>query len=86
METNDTNSRVLQMAPTIFHQSRAIIQLMQKYNWTDFTVVTTTSSDDLEFINSIQDIVNRHNNKRSTTRVNSSNVTDEVFVINIRGS
>lgn len=32
---------VLQLAPTIYHECKAIFLLMERYNWTEFSLVTT---------------------------------------------
>ena len=60
----------IQLAPTMYHQCQLMISLLQRYNWTDFSLVTTTESQYLEFINSINKLVEQHNSKRGVTMVN----------------
>lgn len=37
---NDADSLLLQLAPTIYHECKAMILLMERYNWTEFSIVT----------------------------------------------
>ena len=51
------------MAPTIYHQCVLMIDILKKFNWTDFAIVTTTTFHYLEFTNAIDAIVKEHNDK-----------------------
>ena len=53
------DSRVLQIAPTIYHQCQALTRLMSRYNWTDFSIVTTKISSGKDFISCMRDMVKR---------------------------
>ena len=43
----------LQIAPTIHHQARAIFALIQRYNWTQFGVITTDVGGSQQFVTSL---------------------------------
>ena len=38
---SDTNKLVLQIAPTIYHECKAMVLIMERYNWTEFSIITT---------------------------------------------
>ncbi|XP_076437124.1 glutamate receptor ionotropic, NMDA 2B-like [Babylonia areolata] len=50
MTRNPEDLLALQIAPTIQHQARAIFSLLQRYNWTQFTVVTTQVAGYQQFL------------------------------------
>ncbi|KAL8583948.1 hypothetical protein ACOMHN_040681 [Nucella lapillus] len=53
---NPQESLALQIAPTIQHQARAIFSLLQRYNWTQFSVVTTRVSGYQQFLGTLHAI------------------------------
>ncbi|XP_046372602.1 glutamate receptor ionotropic, NMDA 2A-like isoform X2 [Haliotis rufescens] len=52
-------ARTLQIAPTIQHQTQAMLKLLTRYNWTDFAVVTSEVAGHQDFIASIRSFVKR---------------------------
>lgn len=50
-------ARTLQIAPTIQHQTQAMLKLLTRYNWTDFAVVTTEVAGHQDFIASLRSFV-----------------------------
>jgi len=57
-------SRVLQIAPTIHHQCQGIHKILERYNWTEFSIVTTTITSNMDFISCMRDIVKRTSVKK----------------------
>ncbi|ESP03117.1 hypothetical protein LOTGIDRAFT_137890 [Lottia gigantea] len=47
------DSRTLQIAPSVFHQTQVMLSLLKRYNWTDFSIVSTTAPGHEEFISSL---------------------------------
>ena len=66
------DSLALQIAPTIQHQARAIFSLLQRYNWTQFSVVTTQVAGYQQFLASLQTIA-RHSQKNARITVSGTN-------------
>uniref|UniRef100_K1Q588 Glutamate [NMDA] receptor subunit epsilon-2 n=1 Tax=Magallana gigas TaxID=29159 RepID=K1Q588_MAGGI len=60
---NKQDSTVLQLAPTIYHQCVLMIDIMKKFKWTNFAIVTTTTFHYLEFTNAIEALVKEHNQR-----------------------
>ncbi|XP_048763861.2 glutamate receptor ionotropic, NMDA 2B-like [Ostrea edulis] len=77
---NKQDSTVLQMAPTIYHQSILMIDILKKFNWTNFAVVTTTTFHYLEFTGSIDHLVKEHNKKVKFDRKLRFNLLSSVVV------
>ncbi|XP_076458546.1 glutamate receptor ionotropic, NMDA 2B-like [Babylonia areolata] len=77
-------SLALQIAPTIQHQARAIFSLLQRYNWTQFSVVTTRVSGHLQFLSELRDITratHRHSQVTiSGRRQKSFKILQEILV------
>ncbi|XP_060076117.1 glutamate receptor ionotropic, NMDA 2B-like [Ylistrum balloti] len=76
----DEDSMVLQLAPTIYHQCQCMLALLQRYNWTDFAIVTTTTEQHLEFVNSVNTLVKLHNSKQGITRVTRMTILSTIIV------
>ncbi|KAK6170534.1 hypothetical protein SNE40_018908 [Patella caerulea] len=51
---NRVESRILQIAPTIHHQTQAIFTLLQRYNWTLISIVTSTTAGHIDFISELR--------------------------------
>ena len=56
---SEEDSRVLQIAPTIYHQCQALIRILDRYNWTDFSIVTTKVSSGGDFISCMRNMVEK---------------------------
>lgn len=54
---------MLQLAPTIEHQAMAIMSLLERYNWTSFSVVTSQVAGDAQFIAAIENLMEEKNDK-----------------------
>ena len=55
---SDDTSLVLQIAPTIYHQCEAMILILERYNWTDFSIVTTKDMG-TDFIDCMEKMVRK---------------------------
>ncbi|CAB3397418.1 unnamed protein product [Caenorhabditis bovis] len=83
--------RIIQMAPPIAHQIRAMIALLQRYNWPKFGVVTSDMAGGEEFVGAVRDELENFSN-RSTKfemlhycHINTTNKTDiDVNLIELR--
>lgn len=60
---NKQDSTVLQLAPTIYHQCVLMMDILKKFKWTNFAIVTTTTFHYLEFTNAIEALVKEHNQR-----------------------
>ena len=49
-------SIILQMAPSIEHQCRAMLSLLEHYNWHAFSIVTGAMAGDGHFVNSLREL------------------------------
>ncbi|KIH55615.1 hypothetical protein ANCDUO_14223 [Ancylostoma duodenale] len=58
-----TPYRIIQMAPPIEHQIRAMIALLQRYSWSKFGVVCSQMADSSEFIKSVRHEIADASNK-----------------------
>jgi ionotropic glutamate receptor NMDA 2B len=47
--------RILQLAPPIQHQVRAILALLKRYQWARFGVVMSKMAGSQEFLKAVQD-------------------------------
>ncbi|KAL3877864.1 hypothetical protein ACJMK2_035508 [Sinanodonta woodiana] len=45
------------MAPTLYHQCQGMIHLLNRYNWTEFTIVTTKISSNKDFVGCMEEMV-----------------------------
>ncbi|XP_023240697.1 glutamate receptor ionotropic, NMDA 2B-like [Centruroides sculpturatus] len=50
-----TESKVLQLAPSVEYQSAAMLSILQRYTWNQFSIVTTQLGGHDDFIRSIRD-------------------------------
>ncbi|KAL8576689.1 hypothetical protein ACOMHN_025164 [Nucella lapillus] len=65
--TNPEDLLALQIAPTIQHQARAIFSLLQRYNWTQFTVVTTQVAGYQQFLATLKSMARDTQRKARVT-------------------
>ena len=54
---------VLQMAPSIEHQTRAIFSLLLHYEWYSFSVVTGSRAGEVHFVNSVCKLVDAYSER-----------------------
>lgn len=52
---------VLQLAPTLYHQAKAMLSFMMTFNWTHFTVVSTTEDNNFDFTAALRSLVKKNN-------------------------
>ena len=52
---------ILQFAPTVYHNAQGMLQLMEFFNWTHFTIVTSTRTNYFDFIESVKELVESKN-------------------------
>ncbi|CAC5378723.1 GRIN2B [Mytilus coruscus] len=74
------NTHILQMAPTISHESNAMVNLLLRYNWTSFTIISTTSVQYLDFFNSIEVLVKEHNENGHITRLSRLQLLSKILI------
>uniref|UniRef100_A0AC34QH57 Uncharacterized protein n=1 Tax=Panagrolaimus sp. JU765 TaxID=591449 RepID=A0AC34QH57_9BILA len=55
--------RILQLAPPIEHQIRAMIALLKRYNWSRFGVVTSKMAGSKQFLKSVQELTQNHDDR-----------------------
>lgn len=55
--------RIIQMAPPIEHQARAMLALLRRYNWPKFGVVTSEMAGNDRFVTAVRDELERFSNK-----------------------
>uniref|UniRef100_A0A915D7R8 Receptor ligand binding region domain-containing protein n=1 Tax=Ditylenchus dipsaci TaxID=166011 RepID=A0A915D7R8_9BILA len=60
-----SNFRILQMAPPITHQIRAMIALLKRYNWSRFGVVTSKMAGSKQFLKLVQDEIQLQDDRHS---------------------
>ncbi|XP_021352359.1 glutamate receptor ionotropic, NMDA 2B-like [Mizuhopecten yessoensis] len=58
---NQVKSRTLQLSPTLYHEAQVIIELLYRYNWTHFTIVTSSEVNSFDFINAVTSLVKQNN-------------------------
>lgn len=58
---NPQNRMVLQLAPTLYHQAQAMLKFMMTFNWTHFTVVSTTDDNNFDFTAALRSLVKQNN-------------------------
>ncbi|CAG5135588.1 unnamed protein product, partial [Candidula unifasciata] len=56
-------NRMLQLAPTIEHQAMAMMSLLERYNWTSFSIVTSQVAGDAQFVAAFETLVEEKNNE-----------------------
>ncbi|VDN54721.1 unnamed protein product [Dracunculus medinensis] len=61
--------RMLQMAPPIEHQIRAMIAILKRYNWSNFGVVTSKIAGSFNFLQLVQEAVDENNDRSFKLRV-----------------
>ncbi|CAJ0588131.1 unnamed protein product [Cylicocyclus nassatus] len=77
-----TPYRIIQMAPPIEHQIRAMIALLQRYSWSKFGVVCSQMAGSSEFIKSVRHEIADASNKSAKfeimfhSQLDTSNMTD----------
>ncbi|KAK6040018.1 hypothetical protein COOONC_22476 [Cooperia oncophora] len=77
-----TPFRIIQMAPPIEHQIRAMIALLRRYSWSKFGVVCSQMAGSSEFIKSVRHEIAEASNKSAKfevmfySQLDTSNVTD----------
>lgn len=54
---------MLQMAPPIEHQIRAMIAILKRYNWSNFGVVTSKIAGSFNFLQLVQEAVDENNDR-----------------------
>ncbi|ELU11683.1 hypothetical protein CAPTEDRAFT_179505 [Capitella teleta] len=54
-----SENTILQLTPSISHQCRAILDLLQRYNWHAFSIVTGTLAGQDHFINVLRDLADQ---------------------------
>ncbi|XP_052800896.1 glutamate receptor ionotropic, NMDA 2B-like [Mya arenaria] len=54
----DDDKMLLQLSPTIYHECKAMVLIMERYNWTEFTIVTSEDMG-LDFIDCMDLMVKR---------------------------
>lgn len=55
--------RMLQMAPPIEHQIRAMLALLKRYNWSKFGVVTSKIAGSNEFLQQVQQQIDENEDR-----------------------
>lgn len=58
---NPQNRMILQLAPTLYHQAQAMLKFMMTFNWTHFTVVSTTDDNNFDFRTALRTLVKKNN-------------------------
>lgn len=77
---NKQDSTVLQLAPTIYHQCVLMMDILKKFKWTNFAIVTTTTFHYLEFTNAIEALVKEHNQRVKFDRKSRFNLLSSIVV------
>ncbi|CAI4222997.1 unnamed protein product [Auanema sp. JU1783] len=62
-EKNLSSYRIIQLAPPIEHQIRAMIALLQRYNWSKFGIVTSDMAGSEQFLKSVREEIADASNK-----------------------
>ncbi|KAL4240267.1 Glutamate receptor ionotropic [Mactra antiquata] len=75
---SDEKSRVLQIAPTIYHQCQAMQKILDRYNWTEFSVLTTKVSSHVDFINCMRNMVKETSRSHGFTTKAKFNILSSV--------
>ncbi|KAJ8317865.1 hypothetical protein KUTeg_002956 [Tegillarca granosa] len=70
---HERNRRILQMAPTIYHQSEAIVSVLSHYNWTHFVIVTTTGF--------VEDVIKKNNEVVGYLKKPSAKTTKDMLEV-----
>ncbi|CAG5131967.1 unnamed protein product [Candidula unifasciata] len=55
--------KILQLAPTIEHQASAIVSLLERYNWTSFSIITSQVGGDAQFVAVVESLVEMRGRK-----------------------
>ncbi|XP_035210254.1 glutamate receptor ionotropic, NMDA 2B-like, partial [Stegodyphus dumicola] len=59
LEKRVTNSKVLQMAPSVEHQAEAMLSILRRYSWHSFAVVTTKLGGHEDFVRALRDLIQK---------------------------
>uniref|UniRef100_A0A1I8AM91 ANF_receptor domain-containing protein n=1 Tax=Steinernema glaseri TaxID=37863 RepID=A0A1I8AM91_9BILA len=70
--------RILQMAPPITHQIKAMIALLKRYNWPKFGIVTSKMAGSTEFLQNVQEQI-QSSDHRSFKNLQSFTVTTSLW-------
>uniref|UniRef100_A0A8R1E3G7 Glutamate receptor n=1 Tax=Caenorhabditis japonica TaxID=281687 RepID=A0A8R1E3G7_CAEJA len=70
--------RIIQMAPPIEHQARAMLALLRRYNWPKFGIVTSEMAGNYGFVTAVREELERFSNK-STNHMKASFVKGNPF-------
>ncbi|GIY99596.1 glutamate receptor ionotropic, NMDA 2B [Caerostris extrusa] len=54
-----SDSRILQLAPTVEHQAQVMLSILKRYSWHTFSVVTSQIGGHDDFIRAIRDLIQR---------------------------
>ncbi|CAL1534217.1 unnamed protein product, partial [Lymnaea stagnalis] len=77
--------RTVQLAPTIEHQAKAMVSMLERYNWTAFTIVTGPVSGSSQFVTSIENMVEQSQKNALKTPAHSRKESLNILsIINIR--
>ncbi|CAM1303375.1 GRIN2B (predicted) [Pycnogonum litorale] len=64
LDLNVAGQMVVQMAPTVKHQVAAMLTILNRYNWTQFSVLTSKVNGHHVFIQTVRDQVSAPENQR----------------------
>ncbi|XP_055944926.1 glutamate receptor ionotropic, NMDA 2B-like [Argiope bruennichi] len=59
LEQRVSDSRILQLAPTVEHQAQVMLSILKRYSWHTFSVVTSQIGGHDDFIRAIRDLIQR---------------------------
>ncbi|GFS95347.1 glutamate receptor ionotropic, NMDA 2B [Nephila pilipes] len=54
-----SDSRILQLAPTVEHQAQVMLSILKRYSWHTFSVVTSQIGGHDDFIRAVRDLIQR---------------------------
>ncbi|KAG8193265.1 hypothetical protein JTE90_027009 [Oedothorax gibbosus] len=57
LEQRVSDSRILQLAPTVEHQAKVMLSILKRYSWHTFSVVTSQMGGHGDFIRAIRDLI-----------------------------
>ncbi|XP_054718557.1 glutamate receptor ionotropic, NMDA 2B-like [Uloborus diversus] len=60
LEQRVSDSRILQLAPTVEHQAQVMLSILKRYSWHTFSVVTSRIGGHDDFIRAIRDLTQRN--------------------------
>lgn len=59
------NNLVIQLAPSAFHQANAMLSLLKRYSWKQFSIVTSTVAGYREFIQAVTEAAYKFESQNS---------------------